>query len=508
MDSWGADKWKSELEDNHILVMTRQIFLDMLSHGFISISRVNLIIFDECHHAVKNDPYVQIMKFYNRERFENRPRILGLSASVIGSKCKPHKLETKIKELEATLNARVETASDLAEVAKYATNPRESLIVYGEIPNSHHSSLSSSLKSVISDLLTFIYLSLHSRRAGVVLKLLSGYLEECIYVIENISIRSAVDAVKLIQFEIQELWGESRDQWEMMLCHLTILKLSIFLRNCHQSLSDRADDCSPKFSKLLEILASDTSRRQSTSEPFCGIVFVEQRVTAMCLSQLIQELQIDGIRCSFIVGHSPSSAKILEKKCSRSGMNAKKQQDVLAKFRSGKLNLLIATSVVEEGLDVRKCNVVIRYDFPKTFQSHVQSKGRARAKDSRYLVLVDEAQRPQCERDLIEYMELETMLASLCRNRESPDEDEVSRRLKDLMRPYQPLGPGGPSLPLTGSLSLLHRLGRDQIIFMPSLWLGYNNNSCKQNTWYKVLFPTSLSSSDTVRSCLVINTLY
>ena len=55
VNSCGANKWSSELESNHILVMTRQIFLDILSHG-ISISRVNLIIFDKCHRAVKNDP--------------------------------------------------------------------------------------------------------------------------------------------------------------------------------------------------------------------------------------------------------------------------------------------------------------------------------------------------------------------------------------------------------------------------------------------------------------------
>ena len=40
--------------------------------------------------------------------------------------------------------------------------------------------------------------------------------------------------------------------------------------------------------------------------------------------------------------------------------------------RKGDLNVLISTSVVEEGLDIRKCNLVIRYDFPQTFRSYVQ----------------------------------------------------------------------------------------------------------------------------------------
>ena len=456
VDGWSGTKWNSELEQNHILVMTRQIFLDMLSHGFISMSRVNLIIFDECHHAVKNDPYVQIMKHYNDERLVyNKPHILGLTASIISGKCKPNKLEESIKKLEATLNARVETATDLAEVAKYATNPHESLVIYGA--DQQHSEFTVSLKSIVSETLEFMYQVPQSSKEDTLPIRLQCYLEECIYIVENISITSAVEAVRLIEREIKEMLdeGEAVGQWDITSCHLLLLKLSIFSRKCNELLFDGVNDHSPKFSKLLEILLSLGS---SLGEDFCGIVFVEQRMTAMCLSQIITEIQIPGIRCSFIVGHASSSGKIMEKKVSGSGgMNAKKQQEVLKKFRSGKFNLLIATSVVEEGLDVRKCNVVIRYDFPKTFQSYVQSKGRARAKDSKYLVLIDETQRSKCTCDIAEYAKLEEMLASLCHNRESPDEDEVSRQLMHLIEPYQPYGQSGPSLPLESSLSLLHR---------------------------------------------------
>ena len=71
-------------------------------------------------------------------------------------------------------------------------------------------------------------------------------------------------------------------------------------------------------------------------------------------------------------------------------MNFKKQEEVLRQFRLHKFNLLIATCVVEEGLDIPRCNLVCRFDFPTTFRSYVQSKGRARAKDSNYIILVDE----------------------------------------------------------------------------------------------------------------------
>lgn len=37
------------------------------------------------------------------------------------------------------------------------------------------------------------------------------------------------------------------------------------------------------------------------------------------------------------------------------------QKEIIRKFRTGKINLLIATTVAEEGLDIKECNMVIRY---------------------------------------------------------------------------------------------------------------------------------------------------
>jgi ERCC4-related helicase len=37
------------------------------------------------------------------------------------------------------------------------------------------------------------------------------------------------------------------------------------------------------------------------------------------------------------------------------------QKEVISKFRTGEINLLIATTVAEEGLDIKECNIVIRY---------------------------------------------------------------------------------------------------------------------------------------------------
>ena len=52
----------------------------------------------------------------------------------------------------------------------------------------------------------------------------------------------------------------------------------------------------------------------------------------------------------------------------------RKQEEVLRKFRNKEVNLLISTSVLEEGVDVPRCNLVVRFDGPTDYRSYVQSK--------------------------------------------------------------------------------------------------------------------------------------
>lgn len=86
---------------------------------------------------------------------------------------------------------------------------------------------------------------------------------------------------------------------------------------------------------------------------------------------------------------------------------------VLRKFRAHETNLLIATSIVEEGVDIPKCNLVVRFDLPTEYRSYVQSKGRARAPVSNYIMLADTGRTKAFEEDLNTYKAIEKVTSSL-----------------------------------------------------------------------------------------------
>jgi hypothetical protein len=113
------------------------------------------------------------------------------------------------------------------------------------------------------------------------------------------------------------------------------------------------------------------------ADPLRVIVFVSLRETAWKLAATIrQSPELDFLRPVTMVGHGGAD-----------GMSVSQQNDVVAKFRDGRANIVVSTSVLEEGFDVPVCNAVVRLDVPATVTALIQSRGRARYASSSFLVL-------------------------------------------------------------------------------------------------------------------------
>lgn len=68
----------------------------------------------------------------------------------------------------------------------------------------------------------------------------------------------------------------------------------------------------------------------------------------------------------------------------------KKQEETLRRFRQRECNLLIGTKVLEEGIDLPRCNLVISYNTPLSYKSYLKSKSRAKTLDAYYILMFDE----------------------------------------------------------------------------------------------------------------------
>lgn len=139
VDEWNKSNWDALLEKHEILVATAQVVLDGLRHSFIKLSQINVIIFDECHHARKDHPMHELMKMFRHVDVDKRPRVVGLSGMLIGidSSIKPDTVETELQNLENTFEATIVTVSDMDDyknVLVHSTKPKEGFIKYSKSP--------------------------------------------------------------------------------------------------------------------------------------------------------------------------------------------------------------------------------------------------------------------------------------------------------------------------------------------------------------------------------------
>ncbi|GKY94278.1 hypothetical protein MPSEU_000393600 [Mayamaea pseudoterrestris] len=118
------------------------------------------------------------------------------------------------------------------------------------------------------------------------------------------------------------------------------------------------------------------------------IVFVQQRITSYVLAKMINDHHFALGLCAGFV--SSRGSKITPSiKVSKSMV-----AESIQKFRDGQLNVLVATSVVEEGIDIPEANVVILYDSMKDSVELCQRFGRARAHQSSIVILDERNDRP------------------------------------------------------------------------------------------------------------------
>jgi Fanconi anemia group M protein len=138
----------------------------------------------------------------------------------------------------------------------------------------------------------------------------------------------------------------------------------------------------PKIPELIRIIEKEKLENKDIKI----IVFTQFRETTQTIAKKINKIK--GIKASIFVGQA--------KKEDGSGLSQKEQKQIIKEFSSRKVNVLCATCIAEEGLDIPEVNVVVFYEpIPSAIRT-IQRAGRtARLMEGKLIILITKKTRDE-----------------------------------------------------------------------------------------------------------------
>ncbi|EWG52521.1 hypothetical protein FVEG_11254 [Fusarium verticillioides 7600] len=412
IDAWSPGVWPQILEGTRIIVSTFSILRDALDHAFVTMDMLALIVVDEVHNCVKNNPGRMIMmNFYHRHKNAGMPvpAILGLTASpIISSDLK------EIEKLENTMDAVCVTPTIHREqLLKHINKPHLVRSLYNVTKIPPRTPLMQQLQSE--------YLNMDIAKDPEVLKLKALVADDEKKREKLMNLVMKHDTFS--QQQIKGLWNKSREilaelgSWAADYYISQMIKnflvridgnitftdawsnedrtyLAGHLRRINIGVIDNSppteQTVSHKTSRLIHELLE-------AKDDAVGIIFVKERTAAHTLCKLLNNYPPirDRYKVGAIVG--ASSYGLQKQKVYEYPIDTDK---VLEDFRSGAIDLLVATSVLEEGIDIPACNLVVSFDEIATLKSFIQRRGRARMPESKMIALLSSSADTRAWEDL------------------------------------------------------------------------------------------------------------
>ena len=386
----------SDLLPHHdIIVCTAGKLLDSIRGGKVTFDKISLIVIDECHHTKKSSPQANVMLRYLECKAEDSskvPQVMGLTASP-GAGDNPH-LDKKVtidhlvnlcalmdatsgikmveehqEELDSNTNKPSSTLDILPSRSEdepfIQTIVQEMRRCEQTVPNFKCSfpKWSQEYETIVQQLKQQLEISVKPEYRDQIstLRLLRRYSQALNMYMDL----TRDDAISILE----DYKGLPADNSQATRDEIT-LKESL-----HQLLT-KLKKLAPIENPLLNAAKEKFTDAFSNNPSSRGILFVRTKKHALSICKWIENLpeaQHYSIKPRVITGHTRETG---------SGMTQAEQNEVMTSFRESGCNLLVATSVAEEGLDVPACNLVIRFQHVSNEIAKTQTQGRARAVES------------------------------------------------------------------------------------------------------------------------------
>ncbi|XP_024245923.2 probable ATP-dependent RNA helicase DHX58 [Oncorhynchus tshawytscha] len=393
------DFFGCEVKNSDLVICTAQILENALTNQeegkHVELSQFTLLIVDECHHTHKEGVYNKIMGRYVAQKLKGErqlPQILGLTASPGTGGAKSIKGAVEhVLQICANLDSVIVSSKVYApELKKKVPRPRKRFDIVDRRPQDPFGDHLKFMMQFIHDFMALgpdfpvKEFGTQEYEADVVILEKKGVtdrnrlLAQCALhlrqyndaLLINDTVRM-VDAFRVLESYYSTKTSTATDGTDFFL-------LGLYQEN-EVELRKLAGDArfeNPKMGKLQNTLLEQFDQGEHSR----GILFSKTRKSICCLYDWVSNnpaLQRAGIRAAILTGAGNGT----------NYMTQNEQKDTIRNFRLGSLNLLISTSVAEEGLDIPECNLVVRYGLLTNEIAQQQASGRARASDSVYSVV-------------------------------------------------------------------------------------------------------------------------
>jgi Fanconi anemia group M protein len=375
-----ADEW----DDATVVIATPQVVENDLIAGRISLDDVTHLTFDECHRATGDYAYNYIADKYATQA--DSPLVTGMTASPGSDKdeiltvCEnigvsnveilteddpslaEYTHDTDVDWKEVDVPDDVLTARDLLnDVVK---DRMERLSRLGVVEETRPDVSMKKLLAARGDIQEMMDAGESAGYTAMSVHAEVMKLRHAVEIVETQGVETLVSYFEKLENEarssggskaVKRLMGESKVQEA-------------------REIAEEYEGVHPK----MDVLRSLVFDELSSGDDARVIVFTEYRDTA---STLVEFLDAGDARPVRFVGQTNKDGD--------EGLTQKQQGEVLDSFRDGEHNVLVATSVAEEGLDIPEVDLVVFYEPVPSEIRAIQRRGRTgRKRAGRVVVLL------------------------------------------------------------------------------------------------------------------------
>lgn len=422
-----AEIWNSR----QVFFTTPQVVENDLASGVVNPKSIALLVIDEAHRAKGNYSYNNVVKFINR--FSDSYRILALTAT-------PASDVEGVQQIIDNLNiskveVRTEQSIDIVRHMKRKTVERKTcypsseitecieLLAEGITPVLNTANERGLLDLTDPTRINFLQCMEISRKIVANPTIPEGLKWSNYFILQLLGMvgqcyrRLNIYGIRSFQNYFNEKFLEFKTKWNAKKS-TNKLNADFYFSDPITTLMDRVEELlktltygHPKIEALMEEL-DDFFKNHETADSRV-IIFTEFRESALEIVQCIEKAN-DNRKPHIFIGQSKEKEKFdvenfgkkkqkgqtKKKKDERpstrsssenaqmTGMSQKLQKEIIKKFKKGVFNILVATSIGEEGLDIGEVDLIICYDSTSSPIKNIQRMGRTgRKRDGKVLML-------------------------------------------------------------------------------------------------------------------------